>query len=246
MEIPAWPKIVQRVERITFKVSTETGHGTGFVVQAFEGTLTIATAWHVIEGLSEIKDKFARRVELVSASGTTKIEANAVGVARLGPVTSDTGIVWIGKPFSTQGVDRILHALATSGMKDGLVDLSGGGGVLAIAGDRIAIAPDELPALLPPEEVSKGMDLGWIGYPSVAKDSPCFFAGRLAGYLQTPSLYLIDGTGIPGLSGGPVFDIHGRILGIVSAYLGPDKATMAGVLAAVPIAAVNKMCSAGN
>jgi len=54
-------------------------------------------------------------------------------------------------------------------------------------------------------------------------------------------MYLIDCTGIPGLSGGPVFDEQGRVLGIVSAYMGPDRATMAGVLAAVPIADVDRM-----
>jgi len=241
--MPTWSEILQRIERITFRVSTDLGHGTGFVVQAHEGTLTIATAWHVIEGLSKVKDNFARRVELVSASDTITIEANAVGVARLGPADSDTGIVWIGKPFSSQAVDRILKALAASEISGGLIDISGDGGVLTISGDRTAIEPNEIPTLLPREEVIKGMEVGWLGYPSVASESPCFFSGRLAGYLQSPLLYLVDGTGIPGLSGGPVFDDHGRILGIVSAYLGPDTATMAGVLAAVPIADVNRMCS---
>lgn len=239
----AWPDIIQKIERITFRVSTDLGHGTGFVVQALEGTLTIATAWHVIEGLSTVKDKWARRVELVAASGTTKIEANTVGVARLGPAGSDTGIVWVGRPMSSQSVDKILKALAASGITGGHLDISGGGGVLAISGDRTAIAPNEIPDLSPREEVIKGMELGWIGYPSVASQSPCFFSGRLAGYIETPLLYLIDGTGIPGLSGGPVFDDRGRVLGIVSAYLGPDTATMAGVLAAVPIVDVSKMCS---
>lgn len=237
-----WPDIVQKLERITFRVSTEHGHGTGFVVQALQGTLTIATAWHVVEGLSEVKDKFARHVELIAASGTTKIEANVVGVSRLGPVDSDTGIVWVGRPLSQQAVDNILTALAASDIAGGLIDLSGGGGVLAMSGDRMAISSNDIPPLVPREEVVKGMELGWLGYPSVANESPCFFSGRLAGYLETPLLYLVDGTGIPGLSGGPVFDHQGHVLGIVSAYLGPDTATMAGVLAAVPIADVIKLC----
>ncbi len=216
-----WPDILQKVERITFRVSTDLSHGTGFVVQALENMLTVATAWHVIEGLSQVTDKWARHVELVAASGTTRIEANAVGVARLG-ADSDTGIVWVGSPMSAQSVDKILKALVASGMVGGLVDLSGGGGVLAISGDRTAIAPGDIPALLPREEVVKGMELGWLGYPSVASESPCFFSGRLAGYRDNPFMYLVDGTGIRGLSGGPVFDEHGRVLGTVSEYLGPD------------------------
>jgi hypothetical protein len=239
----SWPETVEKVERITFRVSTDDGHGTGFVVEADEGNLTIATAWHVIEGLFEVKDKFARRIEMVAASGTTKIEANAVGVARLGPADSDTGIVWVGKPFSSQGVDRILKTLAASGIPGGLLDLSGGGGVLAISGDRTTIESGDIPALLSREEVVKGMEVGWVGYPSVASESPCFFSGRLSGYLQAPFLYLVDGTGIRGLSGGPVFDERGRILGIVSAYLGPDTETLTGLMAVVPIADLNKMRS---
>jgi hypothetical protein len=127
-------------------------------------------------------------------------------------------------------------------MVGGLVDLSGGGGVLAISGDRTTIATSDVPALLPRKEAVKGMELGWLGYPSVASESPCFFSGRLAGYLNNPFMYLIDGTGIPGLSGGPVFDNHGRVLGIVSQYLGPDTTTMGGILAAVPITPVHEMC----
>jgi hypothetical protein len=241
--MPTWPKIVQRVERITFKVSTDFGHGTGFVVRAHEGLVTIATAWHVIEKLSRVTDKFARRVELVAASGTTKIQANAVGTARLGPEGSDTGIVWIGKPLSQQAVDGTLRALVNSGIQGGALDLSGGGGVVAVSGDRTAITQNEIPALLPREDVIKGMSVGWLGYPSVACDSPCFFAGRIAGYLPSPLLYLIDGTSIPGQSGGPVFDVHGRILGIVSRFLGPDNRTKAGLLGAVPIEAVSKLSS---
>ena len=240
--MPNWPEIVQNIERITFKISTANGHGTGFVVQAHEGTITIATAWHVIEELSKIEDKFDRHVKLVSASDSTEIDANAIGTARLGPDGSDTGIVWIGSPFSTEAVDGILKAMVDSEITGGILDLFGGGGVVAISGGRTEISFNEIPKLLPRDEVIKGMEIGWLGYPSVADESPCFFSGRISGYIKSPLLYLVDGTGIPGLSGGPMFDDQGRVLGIISQFLGPDTITMSGVLAAVPIEDVNKMC----
>lgn len=238
-----WPDIVQTIEPVTFRVSIGQTWGTGFVVEAFELTLTIATAWHVIEALSTVKNKFARHVELVAAYGTTKIEANAVGFARLGPPDTDTGIVWIGQPMSQKAVDKVLMNLAASDVCGGLIDLSGGGGVLKISTDRKAISSTKIPPLMPREGVVKGMELGWLGYPSVAHNSPCFFSGRLAGFRETPLLYLIDGTGMHGLSGGPVFDNRGHVLGIVSEYLGPDADTLTGMLAVVPIVDVIKLCS---
>lgn len=176
-----WPDIVQKLERITFRVSTEHGHGTGFVVQALQGTLTIATAWHVVEGLSEVKDKFARHVELIAASGTTKIEANAVGVARLGPVDSDTGIVWVGRPLSQQAVDNILTALAASDIAGGLIDLSGGGGVLAMSGDRMAISSNDIPPFGASGRGCQGNGIGMAGLPERGERVPVLFLWQTGG-----------------------------------------------------------------
>jgi hypothetical protein len=238
-----WPKVVKSIETTTFKVSTNFGHGTGFIVQAFNERFTVATAWHVIEKLATIKDKYARYVKLHSADGATIIEANAIGTARLGPDGCDIGIVWIGNPFNSEGVNELIIALNKTGIIGGELDVSGGGGVLNISGGRTEFLPEAIPALLTRKEVVKGMELGWIGYPSLASDSPCFFSGRLSGYRQSPFAYLIDGTGIPGLSGGPVFDNAGRIIGIVSQYLGPDRITSAGIMAAAPIDNVDNLCS---
>jgi len=190
-----------------------------------------------------VKDKFPRHVNLFAASGTIVIEAMAVGVARLGPEGSDTGILWVGKALPSHAVDGILKALAASGIVGGLLDLSGGGGVIKVSGHREPTLSNETFCFLPGEQVIKGMDVGWLGYPVVAHESPCFFSVKIAGFHQTPRLYLIDGTSIRGQSGGPVFDDHGRILGIVSKYLGPDAATMGVLLGAVPIVDIDKMCA---
>ena len=171
----SWSTLIPKIEQFTFKIATASGHGTGFIVYSHDDTFTVATAWHVIEGLSKLTDKFARRVELKSAAGTLTIEANAVSIARLGPEDSDTGLIWIGKPLSTQAVDKILKALARSEIKGGLLDISGGGGIRAISGDQKLIAADASLGLRPREAVNKGIDVGWIGYPSVASDIPCFF-----------------------------------------------------------------------
>lgn len=167
----------------------------------------------------------------------------AVGVARLGPEGSDTGIVWIGKALTSHTVDEILIALADSGIVGGLLDLSGGGGVINISQNWKSNLFAESNSFLPKNEVVKGMGVGWLGYPSVASESPCFFSGMISGFLQNPHLYLIDGTSIRGQSGGPIFDNNGQILGIVSKYLGPDSSTMAGLLGAVPITDIERLCN---
>lgn len=239
----AWNDTIEKIERITFKVSIGDNRGTGFVVQAHDGRLVIATAWHVIKSLAEIEDKWARHVKLFSASDTTTIEANAVAMVRLGTEASDIGLLWVGNALSQKAVDDILKALDASDIKGGTADLSGGGGVITFSGTRKAIEPSDIPALLPRKEVTQGMELGWLGYPSVASNSACFFPGTLAGNAKSLPLYLIDGTVLSGLSGGPVFDNQGRIIGIVSRYKS-DEPTQSGLVTAAPVSAIIKMLAA--
>jgi len=78
-----WQKIIPEIEQITFKIATLSGHGTGFIVKARDGTMAIATAWHVVADLATAPDKHKRYVKLSLASGSSTIEAFTVGVARL-------------------------------------------------------------------------------------------------------------------------------------------------------------------
>ena len=86
-------------------------------------------------------------------------------------------------------------------------------------------------ALLPttPESLYHrvGVEIGWVGFPSVAHDHLCFFSGRVSAWHEKKQAYLVDGVAISGVSGGPAFafDDAGQLqlLGVVSAYL-PNKA----------------------
>ena len=79
-----------------------------------------------------------------------------------------------------------------------------------------------------------GVELGWLGFPRVAPDQLCFFSGRISAIQEDH--FLVDGTAIHGVSGGPAFCITEdgpKILGSITAYLpnwvGEDKTTLPGL-----------------
>lgn len=69
-----------------------------------------------------------------------------------------------------------------------------------------------------------GVEFGWLGYPSlvIAKDVVCFLHGKVSAYLESLEAYLVDGSSIHGVSGGPVFccdeDDKVVLAGIVTNY----------------------------
>lgn len=67
-----------------------------------------------------------------------------------------------------------------------------------------------------------GSEVGWLGYPSIEPNALCFFAGAVSA--RSDSAYLLDGVGIQGVSGGPVFHCEDldepKIIGCVSTYFG--------------------------
>ena len=68
--------------------------------------------------------------------------------------------------------------------------------------------------------LSVGTELGWLGYPRVA-DGLCFFSGRVSMIVDRDH-FLVDGTAIHGVSGGPAFcitDDGPRIVGSITSYL---------------------------
>lgn len=86
--------------------------------------------------------------------------------------------------------------------------------------------PKSLIQLLPLEKsLPIGVEVGWLGYPSMVDETLCFFAGNISAKMR--SSYLIDGVAINGVSGGPVLYSTGtdglQIVGSISAYL-PNSA----------------------
>ena len=77
--------------------------------------------------------------------------------------------------------------------------------------------------------LNPGNEVAWCGFPSVAPDNLCFFAGYTSCYIDEGQYYLIDGVVINGVSGGPVFFINDttnklELCGVISAYV-PNRAT---------------------
>ncbi len=78
-----------------------------------------------------------------------------------------------------------------------------------------------IPLLTPSDDLRVGSDVGWLGYPGRLGETLCFFSGRISAILPDSRTYLIDGTAMPGVSGGPVFcetPSGPRLLGSISAY----------------------------
>jgi len=79
------------------------------------------------------------------------------------------------------------------------------------------LAPINTKEILPP-----GFPVGWCGYPNIADDHKCFFAGHLSAPIDESGDYFVDGVVIHGVSGGPAFihvDDHVSLIGLISAYL---------------------------
>ncbi len=114
---------------------------------------------------------------------------------------------------------------------------------LVVARTRLPLVQEnELLPLFPADSMlARGAEVGWLGFPGITEPELCFFQGHVSGYLSDPPLYLIDGVAINGVSGGPVFDKTGAIIGLVSAYL-PNRinpnTTLPGLMSVVPINAV--------
>jgi hypothetical protein len=92
-----------------------------------------------------------------------------------------------------------------------------------IANGHLKLPPDQPPMIDSTKYKPIGIEVGWVGYPSIAHPNLCFFSGRISAFLQKDDSYLIDGVAINGVSGGPVFvqskDDVPQVIGTVSAYM---------------------------
>ena len=70
----------------------------------------------------------------------------------------------------------------------------------------------------------KLFEIGWLGYPVIDPDTPCFFSGTISARKESRRAYFIDGVAINGVSGGPVFHLPSedandiQIIGAISDY----------------------------
>jgi hypothetical protein len=82
-----------------------------------------------------------------------------------------------------------------------------------------------------------GIEVAWLGFPSIGPDTLCFFCGKISAWQQATSAYLIDGVAINGVSGGPVFHTTASgpwIIGTITAYM-PNRLS-AGTLPGLSVA----------
>ena len=72
--------------------------------------------------------------------------------------------------------------------------------------------------------LKQGVEVGWCGFPAVAINELCFFAGYISCPIPKEDSYLVDGVAINGVSGGPVFYIDSstsepKYSGLISRYI---------------------------
>lgn len=111
--------------------------------------------------------------------------------------------------------------------------------------------PDELVQLRPVDShLSVGTELGWMGFPSLAPYTLCFFSGNISARQAERKGYLIDGVAIHGVSGGPVIFSSAadgcQFVGAVSAYRSASSArgsAMPGLLVAQDVSHFHKVIS---
>ena len=109
--------------------------------------------------------------------------------------------------------------------------------------------PEEPISLRPSELIIPvGVEVGWLGFPSVAPNNLCFFSGNISARPNTKA-YLIDGVSIHGVSGGPVIHVDKvdgiQIVGIVTEYH-PNRQTgeaLPGLLMAQDVSHFNDVAS---
>ena len=104
--------------------------------------------------------------------------------------------------------------------------------------ENIVSQNELLPIFGPETQIPRGIEIGIVGFPGIAGSEFCFFKGVVSGYLNKPSIYLVDGVAISGVSGGPAFDNRAQIVGLVSSYIPnkvDDHTTLPGLLTLIPI-----------
>jgi hypothetical protein len=102
-----------------------------------------------------------------------------------------------------------------------LVNPQNDSAVVLVSRDKLPLPADVLALLAMDRYVVIGAEVAWLGFPSVAPASLCFFSGNVSAVFDGG--YLIDGVAINGVSGGPVFFIDSgdnslKVVGAITEY----------------------------
>jgi len=89
---------------------------------------------------------------------------------------------------------------------------------------ELNVPNEQLEHLVPTHHLLNGAEIAWCGFPGLRSDKLCFFHGYISCYLNQTEGYLVDGTAINGVSGGPVFYISSKkmkpvVAGVITAYI---------------------------
>jgi hypothetical protein len=115
------------------------------------------------------------------------------------------------------------NAFLQSGDRVIFPDVSTDSAVILVPVGKLDL-PEEPIDLLPiAHTLEVGTEVGWLGYPGIARDTLCFFSGIVSAWQDWRHSYLIDGVAAPGVSGGPVAWLHPteglKIIGLISSYV---------------------------
>ena len=112
---------------------------------------------------------------------------------------------------------------STDGLRIVLLDRDYDSASILIGNKDLGIPSDALPMMDSSNLLSIGLEVGWVGFPSISPSNLCLFTGRISAHIKHHNSYLIDGVAINGVSGGPVFycskDGELMIIGTVSSYM---------------------------
>jgi hypothetical protein len=84
-----------------------------------------------------------------------------------------------------------------------LVNPQNDSAVILFSREKLSLPGTVLSLLAMNRYVVVGAEVAWLGFPSVAPETLCFFSGNVSAVFGGG--YLIDGVAINGVSGGPVF-----------------------------------------
>jgi hypothetical protein len=193
--ITPWVEKCEEYRKSIVSIECGPSIGTGWIAAAGEAGFLIATARHVVEEAIEKGTKLIFRHE----DRPDPIEFDPVPGSILSSKDYDTAVITVLQPSPGPSL-KMLHLPHPQ--------------------------PDPGRRMMP--TIPLGVEVGWIGFPETArmvfgKPTVTFCQGHISAHGQRGNAryYCVDGNVNRGMSGGPVWDVDGSVLGIVVEYWAP-------------------------